>query len=194
MNKENQYDVEEAQKLLQNIEILGDIRKVRVPDFESRSLEQISLKDWISKLHKRVEIRGSFGLEKDFVFVIQNLDNNAQLVVSRAEEGVRRLLNVIEKEEIEIDELKIKIDQLETELEKYSSTTETDSDLAEADAMIEAKKKNVIPQIEKTVSENDDEEEENPRTKFKPIKTLGLAKRLNKTYDLSNEISEKDDD
>lgn len=113
------YNKEQAEKLLQNIRILGDIRKLEVPNPESTSLEMTNLKQWIVWLHKRVERYGDFGIESKFIGIIERLDTRMQVSVERAEESVRRLLSIIIRQEKIIKENIDKIKDLEDKLEKF---------------------------------------------------------------------------
>lgn len=116
---EDDFDIEQSNKLIKNIRIMGDIRNINVQKPDSVSMETTSLKGWLKWLIKRVETYGDFGVEMMFISIIKKIDNTMQLMTERAEESVRRLLNVIDRQSDMIGRLKddiknqnIRIDKL----------------------------------------------------------------------------------
>ena len=107
----DKYDKDQADKLLQNINIIGDLPKLQVPDPESNKMKLIPLSRWVSWLIKRVETYGEFGIEGRFIQIIEIIDKNMWLMRDRMKEGFRRLINVIERQEIEIKILKNELEE-----------------------------------------------------------------------------------
>lgn len=106
MTEIDKFDENEANKLLQNINTLGDLTKLMVPNPESKDMKTISLPKWVTWLIKHVETYGEFGVEPIFLEIIKIMDNNMNIMRDRVKEQYRRLINVIRRQEIEINKVK----------------------------------------------------------------------------------------
>ena len=107
----DKFDIEQADKLLRSIRMLGDLKSMSVPKADSDQMEETTLRLWMRTYHNYIEWNGGTGYEHQVVQLIDLIDNNVQLIASRAEEGFRRLLTVLDKKALEILEFEKRVEQ-----------------------------------------------------------------------------------
>ncbi len=109
-----EYDITQAQKLLSNIRFISDLRKFKVSK-PFTLMDEITMQEWVKIYVENIEWNGSIGIEKEVLHMIHKLDSQMQILSSRAEEGYRKLLMVLERRASIIKLLNDKIFELEKE-------------------------------------------------------------------------------
>ena len=157
MEATEKFELEQAKKLLQNIERYSDVRNIKVLKADSFSMEETTLKDWFTWLYKRIELYGEFGVEKQFLNVITRIDTHVVTMSERAKEGFRRLLLVVEKQNLDIVNLNLQVKGFQKELEetkeKYKKISEEKIEESE-EVVVE------VPEVKKIVVEEKEKEPE----------------------------------
>jgi len=124
MEATEKFEVEQAKKLLQNIERYSDIRNVKVLKADSFTMEETTLKEWVKWLHKRIELYGEFGVETQFLNIITRVDTHIVTMSDRVKDGLRHLLTAMDRQEIIIKSLNEKINKLEKAAEELETKEE----------------------------------------------------------------------
>lgn len=174
--KLDDFDIDKAQRLLESIRYMADIRKFPVQKPGSASMEMFTMKEWVQWYAAKTEWNGTTGTETEVMRVIQNLNEDLKLLSSRVEEGFQRLLTVLDRRDLKIKMLNTQNTNLSAEVMMLKDKLRD----------LSGKTKTEIP--EENIDEQEDkseEEEETPVTikKTKVIKNnetntvidLGLA-------------------
>ena len=107
-----EFDIDQAQKLLESIRFMSDMRKFPVQKMFSVTMEMTTMQEWLKQYAKITEWNGRDGTENEVIKMVQNVDSDLQVLVGRVEDGFRRLLTVLDRREL-------KISLLKNEVEKY---------------------------------------------------------------------------
>jgi len=148
---EDDFDLEQAQKLLESIRYMGDLRKFPIQKPNSITMELGTMLDWVKWYAKTTDWNGRDGTENEVMKMIGNLDSDLQILVKRVEEGFRRLLNVVESREIRIQLLNSRIEILKEEIKMIN---EQKPKLIEEKIQVEDdESENVLEPVEKVIEQ-----------------------------------------
>jgi len=128
------YDIQEAKKLITNINSLKNLQKLPVSKIKRGEVgETYTLKDWIIEYCKVVDWTGGTGYEGDILKILEVIDIHLQTIASRMEEGMRKVLLIADKRGAVIDYYnsvinkyrdlvsRLENDLVETQLNKYNN-------------------------------------------------------------------------
>jgi len=115
IEKLEDYEINEAEKLLRSIKLISNMEKIRVQKPNSNGLEYITLSTWIEWFCENFMISGEMGYEREVLAVLQQIEMNNERITRRIEDGFRKLLNVIERRKTLTDELLKNVNQIEDE-------------------------------------------------------------------------------
>jgi len=127
------FDIDEAQKLLDSIRFMSDLRRFPVQKPNSTGMEMTNMKEWVNWYAKTTEWNGTDGTENEVIKLIYNLDEDMKILTKRVEEGFRRLLSVIDRKDIKIDLLNKEIEKQNEQL-RILRTNEEETQVTEEDA------------------------------------------------------------
>lgn len=108
----DEFDVSQAEKLLESIRFMSDLRKFPIQKPNSITMELGTMQDWLKWYTKTVEWNGRDGTDTEVMKMVYNISADLEILVKRVEEGYRLLLRVLSRRNI-------KIESLTTELENY---------------------------------------------------------------------------
>lgn len=158
------FDIEQAKKLLVNIRHLGDLTKFQVKKPLTIG-EKISMKEWVQWYLGRVDWYGMTSAEQEVVKMIESLDQHLSIIISRVEEGFRKLLTVVDKKDTYIKSLQVEV----AKLRRIQGTSQEDLE-DKKPVEVEADEK------DKDEDEKDDEVEEKPKEPVK-VSLFGPRKK-----------------
>lgn len=161
INKYNEeiekFDTEQAEKLLRNLRILGDLNKIQVPEPNTAGMKTISFNSWIEWYYDYIEYYGGNGIEHDIITIFTNINSNLRLMVNRAEEGFRMLLNTLERKNRTIEYLNTTIARQIEIIDKQNQ------ELIKKSISVPIADQTTVPAIVPTVVEPKEEPQEKPK-------------------------------
>jgi len=164
---------EYANKLIKSIRLFADIRNVKVKNPSSNSMEMISLHEWYAWLYKRLEKGVGYGIEEDFIHIIDKINIRNQMILEELELSIVNILSVVDKLEAMIKDKETIIDGQNQKLEKSFFLS---SIQPEMNPLIENKEPVIVIDTEQNnikTDEKTEEENKKPITKKKKIGGLG---------------------
>lgn len=177
-DKIEEFDLAQAEKLLENIRFMADLKKFPVQKPNSTTMDMVPLKDWVKWYAQITEWNGKDGVEGEVFKVIYSIEQDMKIVVERIEEGFRKVLSALDRKQI-------RIELLRNEVAKYKEQIR----LMEEQSKHTAQSQNVeVQKVSSQKNKNIDEDEEieedekivaqvspQPSKSKVPVLDLGLA-------------------
>jgi hypothetical protein len=110
------FDIEKAQKLLDSIRYMSDIRNFLVQKPNSVMMEMTTLKEWVRWYAKQTEWNGQDGTENEVMKVLDNLYYNLKILTERVESGFEKLLTALDRKDIKVKLLLSQVDVLKEQI------------------------------------------------------------------------------
>ena len=122
MEKIDEFDIEQAEKLLENIRFMADLRSFPVQKPNSITMEMTTMQEWTKWYAKTTEWNGRDGTENEVMKMIYNLDSDMRIMVKRVEEGFRVLLRVLDKKDLRLELIKNRLEMAEDLIKSFKET------------------------------------------------------------------------
>lgn len=120
-NNLDNFDIEKAEKLLESIRFLSDLRRFPCQKPNSNTMEMTTVKNWVAWYAETTEWNGSNNTENEVMKLIYNLDEDLKLLTSRVEEGFQRLLTVMDRKDIKIKLLANEVNRYKEQIRMLES-------------------------------------------------------------------------
>lgn len=149
-DKIDTFDVEQAEKLLESIRFISDLRKFPVQKPNSTNMEMTTMQEWVKWYAKTTEWNGKDGTESEVMRMIENIDSDLQIMIRKVEDGFRILLTVSDRKDLKISLLSNEVEKYKEELRLIKLSSDKKSYNEET--------KLIIDEIEDDIEDlNDDE-------------------------------------
>ncbi|MFA6089860.1 MAG: hypothetical protein WC755_08435, partial [Candidatus Woesearchaeota archaeon] len=152
----DKFDTVQAKKLLDSIRFLGDIKKFPVHKPNSVVLEKTTMQEWVKWYAKTTEWNGRDGTEHEVIRMVDDIDSNLRIIVSKVEDGFRKMMTVLDRKQLKTKLMQNKIDML---LEEIRLMQDKENDEMKKQIMLR-KNNGIILKDKKNISTQSDEDED----------------------------------
>lgn len=147
-NKFDEFDLEQAEKLLENIQYMSNLTKFPVRKPNSLTMELTTVDEWVRWYVRITEWNGSSGTENEVMEFIKSIDSDLTIMVKRIEEAFRVLIRVLERRELRLELQQNEIENLKSEIllikNKNSNEEIDEKENNDEEVVIEKKSETII--------------------------------------------------
>lgn len=109
ISAQDEFDDEEAKKILINAKVLLDIGNAKITNRTDASLGKISVKEWLRQLEDRVGYSLSYELFVEIYSILVEINESNFFVFERIEELLRRVSLVADRRQVVIRDLEARV-------------------------------------------------------------------------------------